>query len=80
MEALIEIIFGGIISQFLGLNTRYYFFKIFNKNIKKDDFRGSSSDELKGLGQNFYNVFVGLIVFCSLAIGIAYLFYKLKLL
>lgn len=80
MDILFEIIFGGIISRFLGLNTRYYFFKIFNKNVKKEDFRDNPSDELKGLGQNFYNVFVGLIIFCLLAIAIAYIFYKLKLL
>jgi hypothetical protein len=80
MEALFEIIFKVLIINFLGVNTRYYFFRIFNKNLKKQDFEGNQPDELKGLGQGFYNAFIGLIIFCILSIGIAYLFYKMKML
>lgn len=76
---LLEIIFGGLISQILGLNTRYYFFKIFNKNLKKEDF-ASDQDEINGLGQGFYNSFIGFIVFCLLFFGLTYIAYKLNLL
>ncbi|KFF21495.1 hypothetical protein IW22_05905 [Chryseobacterium sp. JM1] len=76
MEALFEIIFGRIITQYLGLNVRYYFLKIFDKNLKKQDIVTSS----KSLEQGFYNSFIGLIVFCLLLIVIAYMFYKLDLL
>jgi hypothetical protein len=76
MEALFEIIFGKIITQYLGLNVRYYFLKIFNKNLKKQDIETGS----KSLEQGFYNSFIGLIIFCSLAIAIAYIFYKLNIL
>ena len=70
MEVLFELIFGRIIIQSLGLNTRYYFFKLFNRNLKKESFRGNKSEILKGLGQGFYNSFIGLIMFCILSFGI----------
>ncbi|SDI80970.1 hypothetical protein SAMN05421542_1874 [Chryseobacterium jejuense] len=60
---LLEIIFGSIITQFLGLNTRYYFFKIFNKNLKKEDFENNQEDIGASFSQGFYNFFIGLIVF-----------------
>lgn len=70
MEVLFELIFGRIITQYLGLNTRYYFFKLFNHDLKKESFRGNELDILKGLGQSFYNSFIGLIMFCILSFGI----------
>ncbi len=75
MDAFFEIIFGRIITQYLGLNVRYYFLKIFDKNLRKQYIDGS-----KDLKQGFYNSFIGLIIFCSLSISIAYIFYKLNLL
>lgn len=70
---LLEIIFGGIITQFLGLNTRYYFFKIFNKNLKKEDFENNQEDIGTSFSQGVYNFFIGLIVFFLLSFGIVYL-------
>ncbi|MDQ8142919.1 hypothetical protein [Chryseobacterium sp. CFS15] len=69
---LLEIIFGGLITQFLGLNTRYYFFKLFNKNLKKGDFV-NDEEEINGLGQSLYNFFIGIIVFFFLSFGIVYM-------
>jgi len=70
---LLEIIFGGIITQFLGLNTRYYFFKIFNKSLKKEDFQNDKEDIGDSFSQGFYNFFIGLIVFIILSFVIVYL-------
>ena len=70
---LLEIIFGGIITQFLGLNTRYYFFKIFNKSLKKEDFQNDQEDIGASFSQGFYNFFIGLIVFILLSFIIVYL-------
>lgn len=80
MEALFDVIIGGLIINFLGVNTRYYFFKIFNKNLKKEDFKNDQKDIGASFSQGFYNFFVGLIIFCILSTGIAYVFYKLNLL
>jgi len=76
METLFEIIFVKIITQYLGLNVRYYFLKFFNKNLQKKDIETGSNS----LQQGFYNLFTGLIIFCTLSIAIAYIFYKLNLL
>ncbi|WP_379968029.1 hypothetical protein [Epilithonimonas sp. UC225_85] len=80
MEALFEIIIRGLIINFLGVNTRYYFFKIFNKDLQKKDLENNKSDVLDSFGQGFYNFFVGLSVFSILSIGIAYLFYQMGML
>ncbi|RXM38166.1 hypothetical protein BOQ62_19110 [Chryseobacterium sp. CH21] len=80
MMTLLEIIFGGLIINFLGINTRYYFFKIFNKNLKKDDFKNKEDDVGEQFSQGFYNFFIGLIIFSLISIGLAYIAYKLKLL
>ncbi|UKB84863.1 hypothetical protein LF887_04305 [Chryseobacterium sp. MEBOG06] len=77
---LLEIIFGGLIINFLGINTRYYFFRIFNKNLKKEDFKNDKDDIGAQFSQGFYNFLVGLIVFCILSIVIVYIAYKLKFL
>lgn len=77
---LLEIIFGGLITQFLGLNTRYYFFKIFDESVKKEDFESDKEDIGASFSQGFYNSFVGLIVFCILFFAITYIAYKLNLL
>ncbi|KUJ49705.1 hypothetical protein [Chryseobacterium sp. JAH] len=70
---LLEIIFGGLITQILGLNTRYYFFKIFNKNLKKEDFQNDQEDIGSSFSQGFYNFSIGLLVFFLLSFGIVYL-------
>ncbi|RMZ57912.1 hypothetical protein D1632_16510 [Chryseobacterium nematophagum] len=70
---LLEIILGGIITQFLGLNTRYYFFKIFDKNLKKEDLQNDQEDIGASFSQGFYNFFTGLTVFILLSFAVVYL-------
>lgn len=73
MEVLFELIFGRLITQYLGLNTRYYFFKMFNSNLEKENLTGDKNDNQKNLGQSFYNSFVGLIMFCLIAFLVVYI-------
>ena len=80
MMTLLEIVFGGLIINFIEINKRYYFFKIFNKNLKKDDFKNKEDDVGGQFSQGFYNFFIGLIIFCLISIGLVYIAYKLKLL
>jgi hypothetical protein len=80
MEMLFEIFIRGLIIGFLGVNTRYYFFKIFNKNVKKKDFETDQEDIGASFSQGFYNFVIGLGMTCALFIGIAYIAYKLNLL
>ncbi|KXH80468.1 hypothetical protein [Chryseobacterium kwangjuense] len=77
---LLEAIFGGILIRFLGLNTRYYFFKIFDESVKKEDFESDKEDIGASFYQGFFNFFIGLIVFFLLSFGIVYLLFILHLL
>lgn len=77
---IFEIFFRALIIDFFGVNTRYYFFKIFNKNIKKKDFIKDSVTNSDNIMQGVYNFIVGIIVSCLFIIGVAFIFYKLKLL
>ncbi|MCL8535785.1 hypothetical protein M9991_02795 [Chryseobacterium gallinarum] len=80
MEALFDVIIGGLIINFLGVNTRYYFLKIFNKNLKKEDLKNGQEDVGASFSQGFYNFFIGLGVFFILSFGLVYLLDKLNLL
>ena len=75
-----EIFLRGLIIDFFGVNTRYYFFKMFKKNLKKEDFKNNNAKNADNIMQGFYNFFVGIVVSCLVVMGIAYVFYKLKLL
>lgn len=75
MEILFEIIITRFIIRFLGYNTRYYFFKIIDKNVTKSEFSSSEKEEGNGMYQDVMNALVGFIIFCGLAIGIAYLIF-----
>ena len=80
METLFELIIRGVIINFLGVNIRYYFFKFFKKDIKKDDFFNNQEDIDHSFSQGFYNFFVGIISFFILSFGIAYILYVFGLL
>ncbi|WP_146810823.1 hypothetical protein, partial [Empedobacter brevis] len=67
MEVLFEIIFMRLIIRFLGVNTRYYFLKIFNKRLTKEDLTGTNEDS--NIVQDIYNAFIGLVMFCILFLG-----------
>lgn len=77
---ILQIVFGNFLINFLGLNTRFYFFKIFDSNLRKEDFTKENEKDPGGIMQGIYNVSVGLVVFIILAVLIAYIFYLLKLL
>ena len=77
-EALLEILIGSVVGRFLGLNTRYFILKIFNKKLKKKDLVNKEND-INGLQQDTYNGVIGLIVFVILLIGITYPLYLLGL-
>jgi hypothetical protein len=77
LELLVEIIFRGLIVNIIGLYTRYYFFKIIGieKNMKY--LRGEKkNNDYKNFSQNVLNGIVGLIVFCSLSVFMAWLVYS----
>jgi len=78
MEVLFEIILVRFIIRFLGLNTRYYFLKIFNKRLTKEDL--TATNENSNIVQDIYNAFIGLVMFCILFLGGAYLLDLLGLL
>jgi hypothetical protein len=72
MEILFEIFIRGLIINFLGVNTRYFFFRIFNKNVKKKDFENDQEDVGGSFSQGFYNFFIGFFVFLVLTVGVIY--------
>ncbi|QES93548.1 hypothetical protein F0358_12870 [Empedobacter brevis] len=78
MEVLFEIILVRFIIRFLGLNIRYYFLKIFNKRLTKEDLTVTNEDS--NIVQDIYNAFIGLVMFCILFLGGAYLLDLLGLL
>ena len=73
-----EILIGGVVGRFLGLNARYFILKIFNKKLKKKDLMNKKND-INGLQQDTYNGVIGLIVLIILIIGITYPLYLLGL-
>ena len=80
MEVIIEIIIKEFLIDFLGINTRYYFFRIFKKNIKKESLSVNQNEIVSGFAQGFYNFFVGIFVFSLLVAFIVYLLYIFGLL
>ena len=48
MEVIIEIIIKEFLIDFLGINTRYYFFRIFKKNIKKENLSANQNEIRNG--------------------------------
>lgn len=79
MEVIIEIIIKEFLIDFLGINTRYYFFRIFNKNIKKESLSANQDEIVSGFAQGFYNFFVGIFVFSLLVALMVYLLHILGL-
>lgn len=65
METLIEIFFRQFFIRFVGINIRYYFFKIIGKEKAKEYF--------DKINQDFFNAIVGVFVTIFLSILIAYL-------
>ena len=80
MEVIIEIIIKEFLIDFLGINTRYYFFRIFKKNIKKESLSVNQNEIVSGFAQRFYNFFVGIFMFSLLVALMVYLLHILGLL
>ena len=80
MEVIIEIIIKEFLIDFLGINTRYYFFRIFNKNIKKESLSANQDEIVSGFAQGFYNFFVGIFMFSLLVAFMVYLLHIFGLL
>ena len=80
MEVIIEIIIKKFLIDFLGINTRYYFFRIFKKNIKKESLSVNQNEIVSGFAQGFYNLFVGIFVFSLLVAFMVYLLHIFGLL
>ena len=75
MEFLLEVFFAGLIINFLGLNTRYYFFKLIGKEKEKDYLSGDKIkyDSTDSITQPVFNVIIGFAVFALISIGVMYL-------
>ena len=80
MEVIIEIIIKKFLIDFLGINTRYYFFRIFKKNIKKESLSVNQNEIVSGFAQGFYNLFVGIFMFSLLVALMVYLLHIFGLL
>ena len=80
MEVIIEIIIKEFLIDFLGISTRYYFFRIFKENIKKESLSANQNEIVNGFAQGFYNFFVGIFMFSLLVALMVYLLHILGLL
>ena len=80
MEVIIEIIIKEFLIDFLGINTRYYFFRIFKKNINKESLSVNQNEIVSGFAQRFYNFFVGIFMFSLLVALMVYLLHVFGLL
>jgi len=68
MEILVELFIRNFLTHFVGLNTRYFFFKIFGSSKTKDYFSGEKGNDKVGtLSQNVLNAIVGIIVIVCLS-------------
>ena len=69
MEFILEIFLGRFIIQFLGINTRYYILKLYNKSLTKESLYGNPKD----MGSQFGNSIVNGIIGCSMLFLLFYL-------
>lgn len=75
-EFFADIFFRRLIVRILGIRTRYYFLKIFNKNLQLEDLRGKEKDVGDQVSQDFYNAVIGILALAVLVVGIGYLVYE----
>jgi len=73
MDFFLEIIIGGIVANFFGLYTRYFFFKLIGRKKTIKYLSGEIKDEQTSASQKFFNVITGMASFSLLVIGIVYL-------
>ena len=76
LSFLAEIFLGRFIIRFLGVNTRYFFLKLFNRSLKKDDLLGHSKDFSVQFANDLFNAFIGFGVLFLLFYLIGLIFYS----
>ena len=74
MDLFIEIIFRWLIVRVLGFYSRYLFFKLIGKDDAINNLTGNN--EKTESTEDFYNVLVGILVFCLVSIIAAYLVFS----
>lgn len=78
MNILLELVFRGIIVRFLGINTRYLFFKILGNEKSKKELSGDTKGEIEQIfNQGFINAIVGLAMLCLIFFIGGYLLFKI---
>lgn len=63
LSFIFELILGRFIIRFLGLNTRYFVLKLFNKTLDKEDLLGEKDNYGSFFANDLMNAFVGFIIF-----------------
>lgn len=75
MQNIFQIIIGRILGRFIGLNTRYLFYKLLGKEKAYDELskpvivKGNKYD-FEGLQQDIYNAIVGALVIIFIVVVI----------
>ena len=75
MNTLIELFFRRFLVRLIGVNIRFYFFKLIGKPKTKKYLEGyyKNSD---GISQDFFNAVIGVLVLIPLSVLVAYLVYS----
>lgn len=76
MEFFIEIIFRWLIVRVFGVYTRFMFYKLTGKKRTIEQLLATDKSEENNFSEDFYNAFIGLIVFCAISVLIAYLVFS----
>lgn len=74
IELVVEIVFRWFIVRVIGVHSRYVFFKLIGKEKSMDELNGDAGKTESS--QDFHNAITGLIIFCLLSVGIAYLVFS----
>lgn len=77
MDIIIEVIIGGIIARYLGLYTRYFFYKLIGKKKSLEYLSGKGEEDMNRVSHNMINAIIGCLIFLPLAVGIAYIYYSI---
>lgn len=82
MNLIVELFLRGLIVNFLGERTRFYFFKIFGKEKSLDYLSGTKKKQgdYSRFEQHIINVIVGLTTFCIIFFLLAYMMFHLDIL
>ena len=73
MNNLLRIVLGAIIADFLGINTRYLFFKIIGKEKTKEHLRGDDIKDDSLISQHVFNIIVGFLILFLIILLLMYL-------